>query len=190
MPIRPSQITLETDRMVIRPFSEADMTSRYLAWLNDPVTLRYSQQGQQKQDLVSCRAYRKSVITSGGLMLAMFVKKGTACRHIGNLTLRPSKTGDQEIDISILIGDRSLWGHGYASEAWLALCRFLFETQGIKRITAGTRHDNKAMRALMTRTGMRPFDPPNHVSRETIYMALLPSQLIDKLQPIGSTNSC
>ncbi len=193
MPTGTSQltpITLETNRMVVRPFSEADMTPRYLAWLNDVVTLRYSQQGKQKQDLTSCQAYRKSIITSGGLMLAMCVKKRDSSLHIGNLTLRPSKTAYQEIDISILIGDRSEWGRGYASEAWIAVCTFLFETRGIQRITAGTHHDNKAMRALMARTGMQPFEPLGDTSEENIYMALVPSQLIDNLQPAGANTSC
>ncbi len=123
-------------------------------------------------------------------MLAMCVKNPDSRLHIGNLTLHPSKTAYQEIDISILIGDRAEWGRGYASEAWVAVCTFLFETQGIQRITAGTRHDNKPMRALMARTGMQPFEPLRDASEENIYMALAPSQLIDNLKPTGPNNSC
>ena len=164
--------------MVIRPFTEADMTVRYLGWLNDSIALRYSQQRLQEQDLTSCRAYRESIIASGGSMLAMCVKDELTNIHIGNLTLRPFRGSDKEIDISILIGERSDWGRGYATEAWLAICTCLFESHGTQRITAGTRHDNKEMRALMARTGMQPFEPHGDTSLDNVYMALERGHLV------------
>ena len=107
-------------------------------------------------------------------MLAMCLRRGDTEVHIGNLTLRPFGPANDQIDISILIGDRSQWDRGYATEAWRAICAHLFDHHAIRRITAGTNRDNTEMLALMARTGMRPFEPDSGFPSENVYMALEP----------------
>ena len=171
-------VALNTDRLEIRPFEEGDMSPRYLAWLNDRITVRYSQQGLQEQDLKSCRTYRDEILTSGGAMLAICIQAAPLNAHIGNMTLRPFGQSNDQVDISILIGERSELGRGYATEAWLAICHYLFNSHGTKRVTAGTHQDNTKMLALMARTGMRPFEPTDNASRENIYMVLDPEHAV------------
>ena len=169
-----ARIVVSTQRLRLRPFEEADMTPRYLSWLNDPVALRHSQQRLRKQDLNSCRTYRDSVMSAGGAMLAMCLRDDAGDTHIGNLTLRPDSPAGTEVDISILIGEASQWGRGYATEAWQAICAHLFDHHGVHRITAGTHRDNAEMLALMKRTAMRPYDAPADLPRDNVYMALEP----------------
>jgi RimJ/RimL family protein N-acetyltransferase len=167
-----ARIVVSTERLRIRPFEKTDMTPRYLSWLNDPVALRHSQQRLQKQDLESCLAYHDAVMATGGAMLAICVRDEAGDDHIGNLTLRPDIPAGTEVDISILIGESSRRGLGFATETWQAICAHLFEHCGIRRVTAGTHRDNAEMLALMKRTAMRPYDAPADFPRENVYMAL------------------
>jgi RimJ/RimL family protein N-acetyltransferase len=40
-------------------------------------------------------------------------------------------------EIGYLIGDRSAWGKGYATEAILEICKYGFEELGLAKISAG-----------------------------------------------------
>jgi len=72
-------------------------------------------------------------------------------RHIGNLRVAYD-IPNAVADLSILIGERDCWGHGYGFEAWNAMLGYLLETQ--RKVTAGTMACNTAMTKIFNKSNM------------------------------------
>jgi RimJ/RimL family protein N-acetyltransferase len=144
----------ETERLTIVPFAEEHLTARYVGWLSDPEVVKHSEQRYRKHTLDSCRSYWESFEGSDNHFWAI-VAKDTALGHIGNINAYV-ETRHAVADIGILLGERAVWGHGYGTEAWRAVMRFLFRTREMRKLTAGTLSTNAGMLAIMTRSGMLP----------------------------------
>ena len=139
---------IESDRLVLVPFGEEHLTSRYVAWLNDPEVVRWSEQRHVVHTLTSCRAYWESFRGTPNHFWAI---EADGLGHIGNLN---AYVRGATADLGILVGERDAWGQGYGSEAWNAACAYLLGEGGCEAVTAGTRLDNDAMRCVMRRAGM------------------------------------
>jgi RimJ/RimL family protein N-acetyltransferase len=145
-------MTIETARLRIVPFDDEHLTARYVGWLNDPDVVRHSELRHRPQTLEGSGVYRESMQRGGHFFWAVVTKDG---RHIGNMTAiidRPNRVAD----LSIMIGEREVWGQGYGSEAWDAACRYLLEGAEMRKVRAGTMAVNQAMRALMRKSEMEP----------------------------------
>jgi ribosomal-protein-alanine N-acetyltransferase len=143
---------LETTNLRIVPFSEEFLTERYVGWLNDLEVVRFSQQRNRTHTLASCRDYLASFDGTPNHFWAI-VSRDPAQGHIGNMNAYVDTT-HQVADLGILIGERSVWGRGYGTEAWMAVCDYLFRSSDIRKITAGALAVNSAMAALARKAGM------------------------------------
>ena len=145
-------IKLTTKRLIIEPFTEKLLTAEYVSWLNDPNIVRFSEQRHKTHTLESVRQYLKSFENSANCFWAIFAKE-RMLGHIGNMTAYID-INNKIADLAILIGKEEAWGKGYATEAWMAVCRHLFEVVKVRKITAGCVSTNTRMLKLMERTGM------------------------------------
>lgn len=143
---------LTSSRLHIVPFADRFLTQKYVDWLNDSEVVRYSAQRHRVHTLESCRDYFLSYSGTPHYFWAI-VEHQRGLGHIGNMNAHIDPH-DRVADIGILIGNKDAWRQGYAREAWLAVCRYLFEQADIRKITAGTCATNQAMQALMKVTGM------------------------------------
>ncbi|HEO63972.1 MAG TPA: N-acetyltransferase [Candidatus Omnitrophica bacterium] len=143
---------IKTERLIIKPFSEKYLTKKYVSWLNNPEVVRYSEQRHKKHTVKTCRAYLRLFEKGPNYFWAISVIKDKL-GHIGNMTAYADEI-NSVADIGILIGETKAWGKGYATEAWMAVCSYLFTIKNIRKITAGTISSNKRMLKLMKRTGM------------------------------------
>jgi ribosomal-protein-alanine N-acetyltransferase len=143
---------INTDRLSIVPFSEKYLTVRYVSWLNDPEVVRYSDQRYQKHSIESCREYMKSFENTPNYFWAITIRNSQQ-GHIGNMNAYIDLK-NMVADLGIMIGNRAVWKQGYAVEAWIAVCKYLFDNVGIRKITAGALSVNEAMLHLMLRAGM------------------------------------
>lgn len=143
---------IEGPRVVLEPFGRGHLTDRYVAWLNDPEVVRYSDQRHRAHSMASCEEYLRSFEGTPSYFWAIRARE--AFHPIGTMTAYLEV--EQEVaDLGILIGERSAWGRGYASEAWRLACDFLFREAKVRKITAGTIQPNEPMVRLMRRAGMR-----------------------------------
>ncbi len=143
---------LETRRLTLLPFSDQHLTERYVGWLNDPDVVRYSEQRHRIHDIESCRRFA-ATFADGLSHLWAIVEKEQGLGHIGNINTdvdAPNKSAD----IAILIGDKQAWGQGLGAEAWIAVVDYLLDPGGMRRVTAGCMAENKAMLAIMKKSGM------------------------------------
>jgi len=143
---------IRTERLRLVPFGEEFLTPRYVDWLNDPQVVRFSRQRHSVHTLESCRRYWQSFHGTPNRLWAI-VEAAEGLGHIGNLSASIDPR-DEVADLGILIGERGAWGRGYGAEAWKAVCRHLFEGQGVRKITAGTYATNLAMLGIMRAAGM------------------------------------
>ncbi len=143
---------LRAEHLDLRPFSDAFLTARYVGWLNDRATTRYSEQRHRAHDLASCRAYMESFATSAHLFWAI-VAHDPGLGHIGNMTATIDPM-NKTADLAILIGEASARGKGYGLEAWQTACRYLLSDGGMRKVTAGTMASNLPMLGIMRASGM------------------------------------
>ncbi|WP_417613216.1 GNAT family N-acetyltransferase [Owenweeksia hongkongensis] len=141
--------------LVLRDFSSENLTSSYVSWLNDLDVVRFSRQRFSKHSLDSCRAFFKQMEKSDEFFVAI-LEADNGFRHIGNLTT-VTDTRNQVVDLAILLGEKSIWGRGYAQSAWSAMMEFLLNTSEIRMVTGGCMADNAAMKNVMIKTGMKHY---------------------------------
>lgn len=142
---------LETPRLIILPFGEQHLTSRYVSWLNDRDVTRYSEQRHRQHTVESCRRHWSDLQTSSNIFWA--VESPKEFGHIGNITARIDYPNGV-VDIAILLGEKSVWGKGYGSEAFKAVCTWFLRKHHMRKISAGTMASNLAMRGIMRSVGM------------------------------------
>jgi len=136
----------------VLPFTERHLTQRYVAWLNQPEVVKYSEQRHRQHSLDSCRAYFESFRGSPHEFLAVEADE-PALGHIGNMAVAVDEA-NRVGDLSILIGERRAWGTGLASRAWIAVLEELLRSGRLRKVTAGTMAANTPMLRLMERSGM------------------------------------
>jgi RimJ/RimL family protein N-acetyltransferase len=142
--------TIETGRLRIEKFEERHLAETYVAWLNDPEVVRFSEQRHRTHSLESCRAYFESFSGRDDLFLAIVTGEGV---HIGNITVVVDRNNNTA-DVAIMIGDRNYWGRGLGQEAFRIVVDTLLQDHGIRKVTAGTMEANAAMLKAFEHAGM------------------------------------
>lgn len=143
---------IKTEHLLLEPFSEKHLTEKYISWLNDLDVVKYSEQRHKRHTLQICHKYLESFIGTPHYFWAITVFNSDL-GHIGNINAYIDEI-NKTTDVGILIGEKKAWGKGYATEAWEAICNYLFEKVKIRKVTAGTLSTNKRMLRLMKRVGM------------------------------------
>ncbi|MBM3567499.1 MAG: GNAT family N-acetyltransferase [Alphaproteobacteria bacterium] len=141
-----------SQRLVLTPFAERHLSERYVGWLNDPETMRYSEQRHRRHTLDSCRDYWQRM-RAGGHCFWAIEAKDPALGHVGNMTAYVDAP-NRVANLAILIGDRRIWGRGYGTEAWRAACGHLLGPAGMRKVVAATMAKNVGMVGIMRASGM------------------------------------
>ena len=140
-------------KVLLQRFSERDITDAYIGWLNDPVTMRFSNQRFLRHDRQSSQRYLATFEDSNNLFFS--VRSNSNGSAIGTMTAYISPMHGTA-DMGILIGDRSAWGQGFGLDAWTILLHHLLAQPHIRKVTAGTLACNAAMLSLAAKSGMLP----------------------------------
>lgn len=152
---------IETARLVLLPYTRQVVAQTHVAWLNDPVLMRYSENRHLSHTLQSQYAYVDSFPSDSYFWLIRCGKD-----DIGTISARRNRT-NHTANLGILMGDPLYRGSGYAAEAWQAVMAWLFE-HGIRKCEAGCRADNWPMRRLAITSGMMlEAEIPGHFLTET-----------------------
>ena len=137
----------------MQTFGETDITNQYIGWLNDPVTMRFSNQRFSRHDQRSCKRYLATFADSPNLFFS--VRDKSTGNAVGTLTAYVS-TVHGTADMGILIGESSAQGNGFGLDAWMTLMTHLQVQCNIRKVTAGTLACNTAMLRLAAKAGMVP----------------------------------
>ena len=158
---------LETPNLLLRTLEPAGISQSYLSWLTDPEINRYLEvRFAGPMNLRDLKEFVRSVNASAdNLMLGIFLKRDG--RHIGNVKLGPIDRRHARSEIGFLIGDKTCWGQGYASEAIKAVSRYGFDQLGLAKITAGCYETNLGSSKALLKAGFaHEGTRPAHVISE------------------------
>ena len=153
--INKGTITLETDRLVLRRFSEDDAEAVFKNWANDPevtkflMWLPHANVGASRDWCIhNVNAYAAENYYSW-----VIVPK-TLGEPIGSISAVKLDDKISMAHIGYCIG-RNWWHKGYTTEALKAIVKFLFEEVGVNRIEA--RHDTRNANSgfVMEKVGMK-----------------------------------
>lgn len=150
------QVYLETERLLLRRFTEAD-AENLNALDSDPEVMRYLTGGTPtpreviERDILPRFLQYYEPFTGFGYWAA--VEKATGA-FLGWICLRPPE-GNERSDVELGYRlRRAAWGQGYATEGSRALIDKGFAELGVRRVFATTYQDNLASRRVMEKLGM------------------------------------
>ncbi len=147
-------IEIRTANLTIRPLEEADVGPPYVSWLNDPEVNRFLESRFREHDLASTRQYvRRAAVDPACILFGMFF--GPQRRHIGNIKLSCMSREHHRGTLGLMVGDKSLWGRGLATESIAAVTRFAFDELGLMKLDAGGYASNEASRRAFLKAGWR-----------------------------------
>ena len=133
--------TISTVRLVLRPLQKA--STRNIAWLRDPKVVRYSEQRHCNHTLSSQLRYVNSFSGRSQLWAIVLIETG---EHIGNISATHDAPNNVA-DVGIMIGETTMWGKGFAKEAWARACTWLLDKNGggVRKLESGCMKSNEAM---------------------------------------------
>ena len=140
---------MDTKRLYLRPLTLDDAKGNYPNWLNDPDVCRYNSHGETLYTRAMAEAYIKSVENNPTCKVFAICDLATHT-HIGNISLQAISTKNKNAEFAILMGEKSFWGKGLATEAGQALIDYGFQTLQLHRIYCGTSEANLPMQKLAT----------------------------------------
>lgn len=149
-------IFLETERLVLRRFTEADVGNLF-DLDGDPEVMRFLTGGKstprdviENETLPRFLAYYERSERFG--FWAAIEKSAGA--FLGWFAFHPPEGGgSDEVELGYRL-EKSSWGKGYATEGSRALIRKGFTELGVQRVVAKTMAVNTASRRVMERTGL------------------------------------
>jgi ribosomal-protein-alanine N-acetyltransferase len=143
-----SNVVLRGRQAILRPFGSSDITPRYLAWLNDPEVNRYSRRFGMQTSADEARRYLEGLAPGEVILSIETAEHG----HVGNIKYGPIDYHNSRADISIVLGEKRVWGRGIATAAIYLVARHLFEI-GLNRVEAGSA--NPAFLRAVAKLGWR-----------------------------------
>jgi RimJ/RimL family protein N-acetyltransferase len=164
------KVVLETERLVLRPFTENDADALFLME-SEPDVLRYV----ARKPLADVDAYRTKIQSwflpyydkPGGYGAWAIVEKASG-EFVGGCSLRPGLDADYAEPINYGPDDVELgyglrkpsWGRGFASEIIQALVRKAFTELGAVSLVASVTVDNLASLRVLEKAGLRRVGEP------------------------------
>jgi len=145
---------LETDRLLLRPYSMDDLDFFASLWA-DPEVVRFIGEGVTRNRNEAEERLKRIIAgyESGyGLLAAWYKAEKRLAGHVGLLTQKVD--GENEIEIGYWLA-RNFWGEGLATEAALALRNYAFTESGLSRIISLIQPGNTASIAVAERVGMK-----------------------------------
>jgi len=139
-------------RVALRLVRPDDCNERYLQWLKDGAVNRYLETRWTEQSLESIVHFVAAARAAQDSYLFAIIQRPPG-RHIGNIRLGPINAHHGYGDISYFIGERDLWGQGYATEAIRCATDVGFRVLGLHRLQAGVYAENVASARALERVG-------------------------------------
>ncbi len=170
---------LTTERLVLRPYTEADIDTAYALFESDAEVYGYdpgfARTREQRAAIVRQHVAQNEEDGEGTLAVTLKASGqmiGQAGLQLYVLPWGPFAT--PEVELYYKLG-REFWGHGYAEEACLTLIRFAFEEMNLLRLVTITQPDNRRSIGLLQRLGFTIAPGPERWAPRVMAVLLNPT---------------
>ena len=132
-----------------------DISNRYLKWMNDLEVHRYTEQKYTKHSLVNIKKFvKKKNLSKNDFLYGIFLKRVNSNTHIGNIKLGPINFIHKTAELSYFIGEKDLWGKGYANLAIKEIIK-IAKKMGLKKIKASLIAINKGSKKVLEKNNFK-----------------------------------
>ena len=145
-------ITLETERLILRPYTRADRAYS-ITLMTDPEVMKFVGDGPvsvEEADRQFARLFTHVYEPRAFDVWAVWTKEGS---YAGHAEIKPSK--DTEGFEIIYVLNRAHWGRGYATEIARRIIEYGFQELGLERIAATIDAGNQSSIRIVEKLGMR-----------------------------------
>lgn len=147
---------LESERLILRPFTMEDAQAMFDNWAKDPEVTRYLtwQAYTSVDEAVETLSKWTGNYSRDNFYLWTICLKDQNNIPIGSIDIGSIDDHLQVAGIGYCIG-RAYWGQGITSEALRVMMTYLFEKIGFHRLIAKHHKDNLASGKVMEKVGMQ-----------------------------------
>jgi len=132
-----------------------DISNKYLNWMNDSETHKFTEQKYTKHSLINIRKFVKEKNESNNeLLYGIFLKKNNFKMHIGNIKLGPINFIHKRGEITFFIGEKELWGKGYTTLAINEIIK-IAKNMGLKKLKAGLYEMNIGSKKVLEKNNFK-----------------------------------
>ena len=143
---------LEGKNIYLREVRITDVNDNYYNWMNDNKVTKYLESRFYPQSKESIEEYVKSINNDPSyVFLAIIEREGDT--HIGNIKLGPINWVHRIADVGIMIGEKTAWGKGYATEAIKLVTKYAFGKLNLHKLTAGCYKENIGSQRAFRKSG-------------------------------------
>lgn len=140
-------------QIFLRRLTEEDATQEYVDWMNDPEINQYLESRFYTQTIESTKVFIRSVTNDNNYQFGIFLNESG--KHIGNIKIGSINHYHRYADIGFLIGDKSYWGRGIATEAVKLATDFAFKTLKLHKLTGGLYEPNMGSMRTFLKNGYK-----------------------------------
>lgn len=150
----------ENEKVALLPFSRHDMTAEYRSWFYDIEVTRYNSHGLFPYTKGQMERLLK-VIEEGAsdeIIFAIYAKTDEPAgglRHVGNCSILRINYINRSAELAWVIGDKTVWGKGIATDAGKFLLYHCFNRLNMHRVWTGVVKENVGMRRVCKKLGMQ-----------------------------------
>jgi RimJ/RimL family protein N-acetyltransferase len=143
-------IKIESKRLVLKSFTEVDVTIDYVKWMNDYEVNRYLESRGMTHSEESIKEWVAWTNKDESRILLGIFKDDI---HIGNVTFYYIEPTNRCLRFSISIGRKDMWGKAYGPEAMNAAVNYALEEMAMHRVESGILPMNKGSIAMFKKCG-------------------------------------
>jgi len=145
---------IRSERITLRILDDSHVGDRYLTWMNDLDVIQYLESRYSPASLEGLASFVTSMRESPDSYLFGIMSNETG-EHLGNIKLGPINSHHLRGPVGVIIGERSAWGRGIATEAVAALSGWAFDSLGLRKLVAGSYTDNVGSTRAFEKAGFR-----------------------------------
>lgn len=123
-------------RIFLEPLNHKNFSRDYVNWMQDEEVLQFLTGRTKAYSMEELEEYVTKMNESPtNYLFGIFLRAGNI--HIGNIKIGGIDPSHRFADVGLLIGNKDMWGKGYATEAIGLVTQYAFNKLSLKKLTAG-----------------------------------------------------
>lgn len=152
-------IFLRDKNITLAKFTSNNITERYICWLNDKEITKYLCTGRFPLSEFDI----KWKDDQNNIRFAILYDDPGPF-YIGTISVNNIDWVSRKCDIGYLIGDKKYWGKGISTRTIALVVKYVFDTLGLNKVTAGVVDGNIGLIKALTKNGFIEYgiNPQDH----------------------------